>query len=542
MKNQPISLLDGATGTMYFQAGLPVGEYPEMLNLTHPEAVTDVHRAYIAAGAQVVYANTFGANGIKMAKAPASIETVIAAAIANAKRATAGTAVQVALDIGPIGKLLAPYGDLPFAQAVDTFAQMMRAGQAAGADLIVLETMADLYEVKAALLAAREHTTLPVFVTMTFEANGRTYTGTSVEAFAAFATAWGVDALGVNCSLGPVELLPVVQRLAKSTNLPLIVKANAGLPNADGTYNFPAAPFAQAMAQYIELGVQWLGGCCGTSPAHIAALREMADGRTAQDRTLALPTTLCTASQVVVVDDVTPIGEGINPTNKPDLTEALEEGDMDVVQDYALDQQDAGAKLLDINVGIPDGDEPALMVQVVEAVQAVSNLPLVLDSLNPQAIEAGLRTANGKCIVNSVKATEESLSAILPLVKKYGAAVIGLTIDEQGIPQTAAQRLAIAQRIVQAAEQHGIAKQDVIIDCLVLGAAYQPDQTAQTLEAVALVREQLQVCCTLGISNISHGFADREARNAAFLEQAMAAGVQLPIVNVMQEQVQDLVG
>ncbi len=530
-----IHLLDGATGTQYIAAGLPVGECPEMLNLTHPDAVCAIHRAYIEAGSQVIYANTFGANRIKAVHAQASVPEMIAAGVAIAKRAATGTNCKVALDIGPIGKLLEPYGDLPFAQAVDTFAEMIQAGTQAGADCIVIETMADLYEVKAALLAAREHSTLPVYVTMTFEANMRTYTGTSVEAFAAFATAWGVEGLGVNCSLGPVELFPIVKHLAAATDLPLIVKANAGLPNMDGTYNFPPELFAQEMVKYVDLGVTWLGGCCGTSPAHIAKLAQALDGVREPQLYRAVPhTVLCSASQVVTVDGVIPVGESINPTNKDDLLEALLEGDMEVIQDYALEQQDSGARLLDLNISAAGVEEVATLPAVVRAVQEVCNLPLVLDNLNPQALEAALRVVNGRCIINSVKATEHSISTILPLAKKYGAAVIGLTMDENGLPETVEHRIALAQRLLEACLAHGLHKRDLIIDCLVLGDAYMPDQTAKTLEAVAHIKTQLGVHCTLGISNISHGFADREDRNADFLQQAIDAGVDIPIVNVLQ--------
>ena len=534
--------LDGAMGTMLQKNGLTPGRHPETLCLTAPEAVTAIHRAYIDAGAQVIYANTFGANRYKLEKSGETVEQVIHAAVRCAQEAARGAETRVALDVGPIGRLLEPYGALRFEEAYEIFCEMITAGAAAGAQLIIVETMTDLYEAKAAVLAAKEHTDLPVYVTMTFEENGRTFTGCSVEAMAATLEGLGVDALGVNCSLGPRELRPVVERLCAATRLPVIVKANAGLPDPEtGTYGIRPKEFAAWMNQYVDMGVTMLGGCCGTTPAYIREIALQTAGRTPAPREVFRESLVCTPTSLVRIDGVRIIGERINPTGKKRFRQALLEGDMDYIQRQAAEQADAGAHILDVNVGLPEVDEPAMMVRVVKAIQSVTDLPLQIDSSNPETIEAGLRAVNGKAIVNSVNGERAVLDRILPIARKYGAAVVGLTMDQNGIPPKAEQRVALAKRILRAAQAHGIAKEDVFIDCLTLTVATEQDKAMETLRAVQLVRDRLGLHCVLGVSNISFGLPYRDRMTAGFLTLAMAHGLDLPILNPNSEEVMNAV-
>ena len=518
-------------GTMLQKSGLAPGHCPELLCLTDPDTVTGIHAAYVQAGADIVYANTFGANRYKLPKEQ-PVGPVIEAAVACARKAVQGTKVRVALDVGPIGQLLEPYGTLSFGEAYDIFCEMMKAGAQAGADLIVIETMTDLYEVKAAVLAARENTALPVYVTMTFEASGRTFTGCSVEAMAVTLDGLGVDAMGVNCSLGPRELQPIVRRLCAVTERPVIVKANAGLPDpATGAYSIGADEFAQLMEEYVAMGVSIMGGCCGTDPDYIRAIREKTAGLTPAARTVKRCTRVCSPTCVVEVDGVRVIGERINPTGKKRFQQALREGDMDYILHQAIEQAEAGADILDVNVGLPGLEEAAMMVRVVKAIQSVTDLPLQIDSSDPVAIETGLRFVNGKAIVNSVNGEPAVLERVLPVVKKYGAAVVGLTMDENGIPATAEERFAIAERILYAAQQHGIPKEDVLIDCLTLTVSAEQDKAVQTLRAMQMVRDRLGLHCVLGVSNISFGLPCRDLITTGFLTLAMAHGLDLPIVN-----------
>ena len=532
MAEHKIIYLDGAMGTMLQQAGLPMGVVPESMNLTAPAVVTDIHRQYIEAGSQIVYTNTFGANRHKLARTGYDVTEVIQAAVACARAAAEGTEARVALDIGPIGQLIEPYGTMKFEEAYDVFREMMCAGAEAGADLIAIETMTDLYEVKAAVLAARESCDLPVFVTMSFESNGRTFTGCSAEAMAAVLTGLGVDAMGVNCSLGPVELRPIVERIAKCTDLPLIVKANAGLPDPEtGAYAITAEEFAREMVGYAKCGVRYMGGCCGTSPDFIRALCEETGGLPVEKDPAARRSFVCTPTCSVPIDGVRVIGERINPTGKKRFKQALIEGDLDYIMGQAVEQADGGADILDVNVGLPEIDEPTMMARVVKAVQSVTDLPLQLDSSDPAALEAGLRVVNGKAIVNSVNGEPEVLDHVLPLVKKYGAAVVGLTMDKGGIPAKAEDRFAIAERILNAARAHGIADEDVFIDCLTLTVSAEQDKAVETLKAMQMVRERLGLHCVLGVSNISFGLPRRELITSGFLTLAMAHGLDLPIVN-----------
>lgn len=522
--------LDGAMGTMLFDKGLKMGEIPELLNLTKPEWIIDIHRQYIEAGSDIVYANTFGANRYKLSHSGKSVDEVVRAAIRNAKQAAQGANAYVALDVGPIGQLLEPAGTLSFEEAYDIFKEIVIAGEEA--DLIVFETMTDLYELKAAVLAAKENSDKPVITTMTFERNGRTFTGCSVSAMAYTLEGLGVDAMGINCSLGPKELMPLVEELAKDTSLPIVLKPNAGLPDTiTGEYSIDEYEFAELMTELIPLGVKIVGGCCGTSPAFIRELKKAFDERQYRKPLPSLKSVCCTPANTVFIDQPRVIGERINPTGKKRFKEALLNNDIDYILSQAIEQVHAGADILDVNVGLPGIDEKAMMVRAVRALQEVVDLPLQLDSTVPEVLEAGLRVYNGKPIVNSVNGEEKSLSTVLPLVKKYGAAVVGLCLDEEGIPKTAEKRFEIASRIVSRAEAIGISRRNVFIDCLTLTASAEQEGVMETLNALERVRKELGCQTVLGVSNISFGLPAREIVNSNFLTMALTKGLTLPIIN-----------
>ena len=523
-------ILDGGMGTMLQARGLPVGAVPEMTALEHPEWLEEIHGAYVAAGAQILYANTFGANREKLARCAGTVEQVVPAALAAARRAARGRAL-VALDMGPIGQLLEPTGTLPFEEAVDIFAQVVRAGRD-GADLVVIETMTDLQEARAALLAVKENCALPVMVTMTYEATGRTFLGCSPAAAALTLEGMGADAVGVNCSLGPREMSPLVEELRQWTTLPLVLKPNAGLPRPDGSgYDITPEEFAASLAALADRGVKAFGGCCGTTPAYIALLSRALEGREVAQLPRCVPPAVCSPSRVVEIDRVRVIGERINPTGKKLMKEALRRGDVDYMLSQALEQTAAGADILDVNVGLPEVDEGEMMERVVKALQGVTDAPLQMDSNDPAVLERALRVYCGKAVVNSVNGEEKSLAAILPLVKKYGGAVVGLTLDEGGIPDSVQARVDIARRIVERAMAAGIRREDVYIDCLTLTVSAQPQGALQTLEAIRRVKEELGVKTVLGVSNISFGLPARPIVNQNFLTMAMAAGLDLPILN-----------
>ncbi len=536
-----ILILDGAMGTMLQQRGLPPGGVPELLNLTDPELLASIHREYIAAGSRVVYANTFGANALKLGRAGHGVDEVVSAAVAIARQA-AGTQAGVALDIGPLGELLEPLGSLSFERAYELFREVAQAGDRAGADLAVIETMTDLYEAKAALLAVKENTHLPVFVTMSFEADGRTFTGCTVASMARTLEGLGADAIGLNCSLGPDKLAPLLKELCENTRLPVIAKPNAGLPDpVDGHYDMGPDEFAAALLPCREAGVTIFGGCCGTSPEYIKRLCAALKDKMPAPRPCNRPSFVCTPAFPTRIDGVRVIGERVNPTGKKRFQQALLEDDLDYILDVAVQQEEAGADILDVNVGYPGVDEAAMLPRVVKKIQSAVSLPLQLDSSNPDALEAGLRVYNGKAAVNSVNGEPEVLERILPIVKKYGAAVVGLTLDKNGIPQTAEGRVAIARRILDAALAHGIPREDVWIDCLTLTVSAQQDQAVETLKAVRIVREELGLQTVLGVSNISFGLPNRGLITQNFLIQAMAAGLTLPIVNPNQREMMDAV-
>ena len=532
-------LLDGGMGTMLQAAGLKLGARPEELNITDPALIEGIHGQYAAAGSRIVNANTFGASAHKLAGSAYTLEQVITAGIENCKRACAPYGALTALDVGPLGELLEPSGTLAFEDAVAEYARIVKAGEAAGADLIFFETYTDLYELKAALLAAKENTHLPILASMSFEAGGRTFTGCTVESFAATARGLGADAVGINCSLGPKEIFPMAKRLAEAVpgNFPVFVKPNAGLPRADGSgYDITPQLFALQMKPYRELHLFAAGGCCGTTPEFIKLLNGTFAGCTPGRPAHRMPSVLCTPVDTVTVDGITVVGERINPTGKKRFQQALREGDMNYVLEQAVSQAEAGAQILDVNVGAPGVDEPVLMEQVVKALQSVTSLPLQLDSSNVEALARGLRVYNGKPIVNSTNGEPEKLAAILPLCKKYGAAIVGLAIDEKGIQPKAADRVAIARRITEAALAAGIPREDIYIDCLTLTASAQQEDVLATVQALEACKKELGVRTVLGVSNISFGLPCRTYLNTTFLTMAMYAGLDLAIMNPSSEE------
>ncbi|WP_300919477.1 homocysteine S-methyltransferase family protein [Faecalibaculum rodentium] len=528
-KDKPFVILDGSMGTMLQKRGMKPGTIPELLNITDPDLVQSVHRDYARAGSDIVYANTFGANPDKLAGTGYSLEDIIQAAIRNVREAAPDCLC--ALDIGPLGQLLEPLGTLSFEEAYERFAAVVKAGK--NADLIVIETMADLYETKAALLAAKEHSDLPVLVSMTFQEDGRTFTGTTPEIFARTMTGLGADCLGINCSAGPDTLVPLLKEVLANTHLPVAAKPNAGLPDPrDGSYSLADADFVKGILPALEAGVTVVGGCCGTTPDTIRALSAViGQGIDVSRIPYEEKSFVCSALQGVTVDGVRPIGERLNPTGKKRFQQALKDRDFGYLVSQALEQVEAGAAILDLNVGAPGIDEVTLLPEAVKRIQSVVDVPLQLDSSNPRALEAALRVYNGKPSVNSVSAEAEKLAAVLPLVKRYGAAVVGLALDEEGIPQSAQKRLENAQKILDACRDMGISEKDVWIDCLSLTVSAQQEQAMETLNAIRVLGER-GIQTTLGVSNISFGLPDRPLLTSTFLTMAMTAGLRLPIVNV----------
>ena len=538
--NQPNTiLLDGGMGTMLQAAGMKLGTRPEDLNMENPELIRSIHAKYAAAGSRVVNANTFGASPHKLADSKYTLEEVITAGIANCKQAVAPYGAMVTLDVGPLGELLEPSGTLAFEDAVAEYGRIVRAGVAAGADILYFETFTDLYEMKAALLAARENSTLPIMASMSFEANGRTFTGCTVESFAATARGLGANAVGINCSLGPKEIFPMAKRLAEAVpgDFPVFVKPNAGLPRADGSgYDITPQLYAMQMKPYRELHLFAAGGCCGTTPEFIQMLNGVfADCKPGRPEHPML-SVICSPVDCVNVDGITVVGERINPTGKKRFQQALRDGDMNYILEQAVSQAEAGAQILDVNVGAPGVDEPALMEQVVKALQSVVSLPLQLDSSHAEALERGLRVYNGKPIVNSVNGEPEVLEKVLPLCKKYGAAVVGLAMDERGIQPKAEDRVAIARRIKKAALEAGIPQEDIYIDCLTLTASAQQEDVLATVQALHTCKTELGVRTILGVSNISFGLPCRPYLNTTFLTMAMYAGLDLAIMNPSSEE------
>jgi len=539
-----IQFLDGAMGTQLQDKGLPAGASPELFMMEHGEIIEEVHAAYIDSGSDIIYTNTFGANAKKLSKSQYTVEEVITRAVQLAKSAAKRrNGVQVALDIGPIGELLEPNGYLPFEEAYELYRQQVVAGEQAGADLVIFETMSDLYEVKAAILAAKEHTQLPVFVTMSFEADHRTFTGCTTASFALCAEGLGADAIGINCSLGPDQILPIAEELAAMTNLPLIIKANAGLPDPlTNTYSIAAAAYARMLLPYTKLPLAYVGGCCGTTPQFIQELKNTLPKTIAvEKRKRRIGSYACTPTKCLRIQDVHVIGERINPTGNKRMKAALQEHRMDEILSIAMEEVEGGADILDVNVGLPGIDEKEMMVEVIKELQSVIDLPLQIDSTDPAVIRAALRAVNGVAIVNSVNGEAAVMESILPAVKKYGANVVGLTMDEDGIPACAQKRLEIGTRIVETAQRYGIAKERVFLDCLTLTVSAQQSGAKETLQALTAIREQLGVHTVLGVSNISFGLPSRILLNQSFLTMAMQAGLSMPIMNPNQAAMMDAV-
>ena len=530
-------ILDGAMGTLLQARGLQAGELPERWNTAHPDEIAAIHRAYFDAGSNVVCANTFGANRLKFGRE--ELETLIRAAVENAKKArdtSAGDQEKfIALDIGPCGRLLRPYGDLDFEDAVGIYAETVRIGAACGADLVMIETMNDSYDTKAAVLAAKENCGLPLFVSNAYGADGKLMTGASPEAMAAMLEGLGADVIGVNCSLGPEALAGVTERYLETAAVPVLMKPNAGLPRVeDGRTVYDVGPedFAASMKRMAEQGVRAVGGCCGTTPEYIRRLKAACEGTAPATRT-ARPRTVVTSYTQAVELGKTPvlIGERINPTGKKRFREALQNGDIAYVLGEAVRQQEAGAHMLDVNVGAPGIDERATLVRVMEEVQAVCDLPLQIDTADPCAMEAALRRYNGKAMINSVNGKRESMEAVFPLAKKYGGVVVALTLDENGIPETADGRVAIAEKILREALAAGLKKEDLVFDPLTMTVSADPDAARVTLDALRRIRRELGCPAALGVSNVSFGLPQREMIGSAFFLEALEAGLSAAIMN-----------
>lgn len=551
--NDKIYILDGAMGTMLQKAGMESGGNSTEFALKNPAILKDIHSKYVDAGSDIIYAPTFSINRTVAESIGETLESAVSKLMAPALavRESAkenGREVMVALDMGPQGQLLEPMGTRTFEEAYEIFADIVRVGAACGADIIVIETMIDLYETKAAVLAAKENSDLPVIVSMSFEENGRTFTGTSLEAMAITMEGLGVDAIGINCSLGPDQILPLAKQMMEVSSIPVFAKPNAGMPDpSTGEYNITPEEFALIMKEYMEAGISMVGGCCGTDPDCIRLVaehaRQIANGPRDRSRGVGVlelaedgkakmeVPRICSGNKVVHIDHVTVIGERLNPTGKKKMKQALLDGDIDYVISKAIEQVEAGAEVLDVNVGVPGIDEAALMPVVIKKLQSVTNTPLQIDSSNPAAIEAGLRVYNGKAIVNSVNGEPEVMDKILPIVKKYGAAVIGLALDDKGIPASAEARFEIAKRIVNRATEYGIHRENVIIDCLTLTVSAQQKEVDDTLRAVRMVHEKLGLRTALGVSNVSFGLPQRGIINRTFFIMAMENGLDLPIIN-----------
>ena len=536
LKNH-IVYLDGGMGTLLQEKGLMAGEMPERWNLSHPDVITAVHKQYFCAGANVVNANTFGANALKFGAD--ELDAIIGAAIANARRAAMESRTEqpkwVALDIGPTGRMLAPYGDLDFEDAVSVFAKTVRLGVKHGADLIFIETMNDSYEARAALLAAKENSSLPVFVSCAFGEDGKLMTGADPAAMVAMLEGMGADAIGVNCSFGPRKLMHVIGEYLKYASVPVLFKPNAGLPavrEGRTVYDLAPADFAADMKEAISLGVRAAGGCCGTTPAYISKLVKATASLEPQPITKKNFTCVSSYTHAVIFDKAPIlIGERINPTGKKKFKEALKSGDMDYILHEGLSQAEAGVHILDVNVGLPEIDEVAMLTSAVTRLQEVTDLPLQIDTSDPVAMESALRRYNGKAMINSVNGKMESMQAVFPLVKKYGGLVVALTLDESGIPTKAEERVKIAERILAVAAAYGIDKKDIIFDPLAL--TISADQTAarETLRAVSIIKNELGCHTSLGVSNVSFGLPARDIVNSTFFALALGDGLSAAIMN-----------
>lgn len=531
-----VILFDGAMGTVLQQRGLKAGDVPEKLNIEKSKEIIDIHKSYLKAGAEILTTNTFGANALKMEEIDYSVEEVISAAVENARKAVVESGIEaaVALDMGPLGELLEPMGSLTFDEAYNLYQQQVLVGVEAGADLIHIETIADLYEARAAVLAAKENSNLPVFCTLTFEEDGRTFTGGSIRSMISVLEGLGVDGIGLNCSLGPEKLEPLVEEVLQYSKTPVILQANAGLPvveNGETVFKISPAEYLKPLARLYEKGLAVIGGCCGTNEEFISLIAENLKNKKVKEREVIKESLVCSPSQSVDLAGVNVVGERINPTGKAAFKDALRNGDLDYILKVAVEEVDAGANILDVNIGLPDIDEKEIMVRLIKELQGILDVPLQIDSSDPEVIEAALRYYNGTAIVNSVNGEAEVLEKTLPAVKKYGAAVIGLTMDDNGIPDTAAGRFAVAERIVNKAAEFGISRDKIIIDCLTLTASAQQEGVKETLKALNMVKEKLGVKTTLGVSNVSFGLPARPVLNRTFLSIALYQGLNLPIID-----------
>ena len=533
-----VVIFDGGMGTQLQARGLQGGELPELWNLQHPEIVTEIQSAYAEAGCDLIKTNTFGANRLKLAKTGHSVEEVIHAALAIARKA-AGERAAVALDIGPSGRILKPFGDLAFEDAYDLFKEMVVAGKD-GADLILIETLSDTYEAKAAILAAKENCDLPVIVTYTFDAAGKLLTGGSIDAAVTLAESLGAAAVGINCSLGPEQMEELIPQILACTALPVCVNPNAGLPvTVNGETVYPVEPeaFCGYAEKFAEMGAAILGGCCGTVPEHIRQISEKLRGKAVVQRSVPQRTVVSSYTKTVEFGKrPILIGERINPTGKPRLKQALREADYDFLCREGLAQVERGADILDVNVGLPGIDEPAAMEQATLQLQSVTDVPLQIDTSSVQVMERALRLYNGKPLVNSVNGKAESMHTVLPLVKKYGATVVALTLDENGIPENAADRVKIAEKIIQTAEEYGIDRRDILIDTLTLTVSTGAQNANITLDALEMIRRELGVHTVLGVSNISFGLPRRELITGTFFTMAMQRGLSAGIVNPLSDE------
>lgn len=535
--NDKILIFDGGMGSLLQEAGLKPGELPETWNIKHPEILVKIHEDYLNAGANIILSNTFGANRLKYNEtAEFNLDEIVDAAMKNAR-----TAVEhcgrgyVALDLGPTGRLLKPMGDLDFEEAVSIYTEVVKAGVRGGADLILIETMSDTYELKAAVLAAKENSDLPIFATTIFDGKGKLLTGGTPKSVVALLEGLGVDALGINCGLGPVQMKPIVEELLRYASIPVVVNPNAGLPRSEGgktVYDIDPPEFVEEMKGMLEMGVSAVGGCCGTTPEHIRLLAEMCEGRTRKPIEPKNDTLITSYASVVEMGtDPVIIGERINPTGKSKFKQALRDHNLEYILREAITQQENGAAVLDVNVGLPEIDEVAMMREVVQELQAVTELPLQIDTTDTEAMEQALRIYNGKALINSVNGKQEVMDAVFPLVKHYGGTVVALTIDEEGIPATADGRMAIARKICAEAEKYGIQKKDIVIDALCMTISSEPTGALVTLETVRRVRQELGCNTILGVSNISFGLPQREIVNSNFFTMAMQSGLTAAIIN-----------
>ncbi|MCK9217907.1 MAG: homocysteine S-methyltransferase family protein [Firmicutes bacterium] len=540
-----ILIFDGAMGSLLQSEGMKAGELPESYNIKAPGVISKIHKAYLNAGADIILTNTFGAGKYKLQGSGLTVNEVVKSAVEIAKTAAkevskkTGEEKYVALDIGPLGGLLEPNGDITFEDAYEAFAEQIISGTNAGADLILIETMSDIYEAKAAILAAKENSNLPVICTMTFQKDGRTLTGTDPITMVNVLGSLGIDALGINCSLGPKEMLSILEEILKYSQIPVIVQPNAGLPKLlDGQtiYDVGAEEFSKYILKMVQMGVNMAGGCCGTTPDHICEMKRLLAGFIPRFKMSKKITAVSSSTTTEILDDkVRIIGERINPTGKKLFKQALINRDMDFILKEALNQKKAGAHILDVNVGLPEIDEKAVMIKAVKKIQSTVNIPLVIDSSRPDVLEAAARICNGRPIFNSVNGEDSVMEVIFPIAKKYGCLLIALTLDEKGIPKTARQRLQIAEKIINKAAEYGIDKEDIIVDCLVLTASAQQGEVQETIKALSLVKEKLNVKTTLGISNVSFGLPARGILNRTFLAMALTAGLNAPIINPLEE-------